>query len=83
MKAQISSLEKLVSDRDSRLEALENKMKSIEEENQKLGSELKQMTSNTLKITEVVVDKSVEKVVETFNAIQTEKENRINLKFRI
>ena len=73
MKAQISSLEKLVSDRDSRLEALENKMKSIEEENQKLGLKIKQMTSNILKITEVVVDKSVEKVVETFNAIQTEK----------
>ena len=74
MKAQICSLEKLGSDRDSRLEALENKMKSIEEENQKLGLEMKQITSNILKITEVVVDKSVEKVVETFNAIQTEKE---------
>ena len=83
MEAQISSLEKLVSDRDSRLEALENKMKSIEEENQKLGFEMKQMTSNILKITEAVVDKSVEKVVETFDAIQTEKETRMNLKFNV
>ena len=58
-------------------------MKSIEEENQKLGLEMKQITSNILKITEVVVDKSVEKVVETFNAIQTEKETQINLKFNI
>ena len=83
MKAQICSLEKLVCDRDSRLEALENKMKSIEEENQKLGFEMKQMTSDILKIAEAVVDKSIKKVVETFNAIQTEKETRINLKFNI
>ena len=83
MEAQISSLEKLVSDKDLRLKVLENKMKSIEEENQKFGFEMKQMTSNILKITEAVVDKSVEKVVETFDAIQTEKETRMNLKFNV
>ena len=83
MKAQICSLEKLGSDRDSRLEALENKMKSIEDEIQKFGLEMKQMTSNIMKIAEVVVDKSVEKVVKTFNDIQMEKETRINHKFNV
>ena len=83
MKSQICSLEKLGSDRDSRLEALENKMKSIEDEIQKFGLEMKQMTSNIMKIAEVVVDKSVEKVVKTFNDIQMEKETRINHKFNV
>ena len=58
-------------------------MKSIEDEIQKFGLEMKQMTSNIMKIAEVVVDKSVEKVVKTFNDIQMEKETRINHKFNV